>query len=83
MDKQFTIAAIIAKPEGHDVRLVLADGTRLNVSRLWGEAEWTVDATFRANGFPVHVNGFGNRCGRTKVLVTSVAIAIEAAIAAG
>lgn len=83
MEKEFAIAAVIAKPEGHDVRLVLKDGTRLCVSRLWGETEWTVDATFRADGFPVHVNGFGNRSGRTKILVTEVAMAIEAAIAAG
>jgi len=82
MEKQFYIAAVIAKPEGMDIRLVLKDGTRLNVSRLNGEDDWTVDATYKSNGFPVHVNGFGNRACRTKVLAGEAREYLDAAIAA-
>lgn len=82
-NNRFRIAAVIAKPEGMDVRLVLSDGTRLNVSRLNGEDGWTVDATFKANGFPVHANGFGNRMCRAKVLTSEPASALDAALAAG
>lgn len=81
MEKDFYIAAVIAKSDGHDVRLVLKDGTRLSVSRLNGEDDWFVDATFRANGFPVHVNGYGNRSGRSKVLVSEVAEILDTYLA--
>ena len=43
-------------------------GMRLEVSKMDGESDWTVDALYAKNGMPAWVHGFGNRECRTQTL---------------
>jgi hypothetical protein len=56
------------------------DGIDLQVSRLDGEAAWTIDAAFRGS-MPLFANGYGARYLRTKVLAPELAQILDAAIA--
>lgn len=59
---------------------IRVDGLDLQVSRLDGEAAWTIDAAFRGS-FPIFANGYGARYLRTKVLAPELAQILDAAIA--
>ncbi len=53
--------------------------TNFFVSRLIGEPFWAVDATFLANGFPQHSNGFGARYLRLRTLAPGLAAVLNRA----
>jgi len=58
-------------------------GRTLNLSRLDGETEWTMDALFLSNGYPVFVHGFGSRVTIPQVLMDPDTVAALDARARG
>lgn len=60
---------------------VRAGGIDLQVSRLDGESDWTIDAAFRGS-FPIFANGYGARYLRTRQLAAPLAALLDQAIAA-
>lgn len=55
------------------------DRGAIEVSKLSGESDWTIDASYGPTGLPAFVNGYGARYLATRRVVTDVADALDAA----
>lgn len=76
------VAGIPALParSGVEAEVVLADGSRQRLSRLDGEARWTVDGAWPPrSSFPQFWNGRGSRCTALVRASSEVAAALDAA----
>lgn len=68
--------------EGWFARVELAEGARLEFSKLDGEAEWTADAAFSAGcSMPAFMHGFGSRCTIPRRPAADVALLLDAGVA--
>jgi hypothetical protein len=55
-------------------------GTTFEVSRLAGEAGWTIDAAYSRRGMPLWANGYGARYLRTRALAPELAMELDALV---
>jgi hypothetical protein len=66
--------------EGIYARVEFPSGTSYEVSQLYGETAWTVDASWGKGSFPHWCNGYGARYLMTKVIADAgLILALDAA----